>query len=54
MALTKHVYIFKKFSSIDKIDEIDKNRLILGRKVVSIDFYRLIDTIDINQHDFID
>ena len=34
-------------------DEIDKNWLIsVGRKVVRIDFYRLIDTFDINQHGF--
>ena len=47
--LPKHVGFFKSFSSIDKIDEIDRKT-----KVVSIDFHRLIDTINIDQHNFID
>ena len=33
--------------------EIEKTRLI-WKKVVSIDCYRLTDTIDIDQHNFID
>ena len=40
--------------SIYKIDEIDKNRMIWGKKVVGIDFHRLIDTIDIDPRDFIE
>ena len=55
----KDIYIklcmqFKSSSFIDKIDKIDKNRLISGRKVVRIDFHRFIDPIDIDQHDFIE
>ena len=42
--------------SIESMKSIkfDKNRLILVKKVVSVDFYRLTDTIDIDKHDFID
>ena len=50
----KHVCIFKSVLFIDKGDEVNKNHLILERKVTRIDFHQLIHTVNINQHDFIE
>ena len=48
-----YAFFNARFSAIDKIDAIYKSQLTLERKVASIDFHRLIDTIDIDQHNFI-